>query len=34
MFKCVEILIAVGALLIATGVAVLAFVPPREAGFA
>jgi len=34
MFKPVEILIALGALLIATGVAVLALVPPREMGLA
>jgi len=33
MFKPVEILIALGALLIATGFAVLALVPPREVGF-
>ena len=35
MFKPVETLIALGALLIATGVAVLALVPPpREMGLA
>jgi len=34
MFKLVEILIALGALLIATGFAVLALVRPREVGFA
>jgi hypothetical protein len=34
MFKPVEFLVALGALLIATGVAVLALTPPREVGFA
>lgn len=34
MFKPVEILIALGALLIASGVAVIALVPPREVRFA
>jgi hypothetical protein len=33
-FERVEILIAVGVVLIATGIAVLALVPPREVGFA
>jgi len=34
MFSRVEILIALGTLLIATGVAVLTLVPPREVGLA
>jgi hypothetical protein len=33
-FKRVEMLIAVGTLLIATGVAILALVPPPEVGLA
>jgi hypothetical protein len=34
MFKRVEILVGLGALLLASGVAVLALVPPREVGVA
>jgi len=34
MFKRVEILLGLGTLLIATGVAVLALVPPRKVGLA